>query len=257
MPRGKHHSTRHRLRGSVEERYGRGADTEDDDRGVRERNGDGGGDGGDGGGAAPDKPPFRLAMWDLGQCDKKRCSGTRLVRQGLVQELRLGQAFPGVVLSPNGTRVVSRQDAPLLAAKGLAVVDCSWNRLNDVPFGATRGPGRGAGGGGGGGRESLAPAGPRDGGLALLPPPRPHPSHTAPAAPPSPRACRTQAASRALRRGCCPSWWPPTPSTTVRPRGRGNASRDGAARRGAGTAPQQLGARQPPLCRGPTPERPP
>lgn len=32
-------------------------------------------------------------------------------------------------------RVVSRQDADLIRTKGLAVVYCSWNRLDDVPFG--------------------------------------------------------------------------------------------------------------------------
>lgn len=79
--------------------------------------------------------PFRLAMWDLGQCDKKRCTGTRLVRQGVVQELRLGVPFPGIILSPMGKACVSCQDKDLTAARGLAVVDCSWNRLEDVPFG--------------------------------------------------------------------------------------------------------------------------
>lgn len=90
----------------------------------------------------PDQPEgagkgLRLAMWDLGQCDKAKCTGTRLVRQGAMQELRLGQVFPGVVLSPKGTKCVSREDADLIQRKGLAVVDCSWNRLEDVPFGKT------------------------------------------------------------------------------------------------------------------------
>jgi hypothetical protein len=79
--------------------------------------------------------PFRLAMWDLGQCDKKRCTGTKLVRQQVVSELRLGIPFPGVILSPNGKCCVSNEDKELIGVKGLAVVDCSWNKLDEVPFG--------------------------------------------------------------------------------------------------------------------------
>jgi pre-rRNA-processing protein TSR3 len=78
-------------------------------------------------------------MQDLGQCDKKRCSGTKLVRCRYVSELRLGKSWAGVVLSPVGTRTVSREDCDLIQSKGLAVIDCSWNRLNEVPFGKLKG----------------------------------------------------------------------------------------------------------------------
>lgn len=74
-------------------------------------------------------------MWDLGHCNKKKCTGSRLVRMGMVEELRLGVTFPGIILSPIGKSCVSRADADLIAEKGIAVVDCSWNRLDDVPFG--------------------------------------------------------------------------------------------------------------------------
>jgi pre-rRNA-processing protein TSR3 len=57
------------------------------------------------------------------------------VRQKLVSELRLGVTFPGVILSPVGALCVSAEDRELIGAKGLAVVDCSWNRLDEVPFG--------------------------------------------------------------------------------------------------------------------------
>ena len=46
--------------------------------------------------------------------------------------------FPGIILSPVGKACVSCEDKELIAAKGLAVVDCSWNRLEDVPFGGSR-----------------------------------------------------------------------------------------------------------------------
>ncbi|ONK75517.1 uncharacterized protein A4U43_C03F17720 [Asparagus officinalis] len=57
-------------------------------------------------------PTIQLAMW----------------------ELRVSSGFGGIALSPVGKQCVSREDHPLIKRKGLAVVDCSWARLNDVPF---------------------------------------------------------------------------------------------------------------------------
>lgn len=107
--------------------------------GRRDQDPDGAESGGSGSEEGVFDIPFRLAMWDLGQCDKRRCTGTRLARQGVIQELKLSQPFPGVILSPMGRSCVSREDRGLLESKGLAVVDCSWNRLEDVPFGRLRG----------------------------------------------------------------------------------------------------------------------
>lgn len=79
-------------------------------------------------------PKIQLAMWDFGQCDAKRCTGRKLSRFGFLKELRVNNGFGGIVLSPVGTLCVSREDYSLIQRKGLAVVDCSWARLDDVPF---------------------------------------------------------------------------------------------------------------------------
>ena len=81
----------------------------------------------------------QFALQDLGHCDKKRCSGSKLVRARIVKEIRLGKPWGGVVLSPAGKNCVSAEDAPLIVSKGLAVIDCSWNRIDEVPFSKTRG----------------------------------------------------------------------------------------------------------------------
>lgn len=56
----------------------------------------------------------------------------------MLKELRVNTGFGGVVLSPVGRQCVSREDYDLIKRKGLAVVDCSWARLTDVPFAKLR-----------------------------------------------------------------------------------------------------------------------
>ncbi|KAK8156439.1 RLI and DUF367 domain protein [Phyllosticta citrichinensis] len=81
------------------------------------------------------RPPFKAAAWDLGHCDAKRCSGKRLMRLGLMRELHIGQKFAGVVVSPKAKHTVSPADRELCEQYGAAVVEASWNRIDEVPFG--------------------------------------------------------------------------------------------------------------------------
>lgn len=81
-----------------------------------------------------EKTVVRLGMWDFSQCDPKRCSGRRLARMKMLQEFKLNTRFSGVILSPTGQRTLSPADKDILKQGGLAVIDCSWAQLEQVPF---------------------------------------------------------------------------------------------------------------------------
>ena len=82
---------------------------------------------------------LRLSMWDFGQCDSKRCTGRKLERMGLVRALEVHQRGAGIILSPAGKATISPADAEVIAGSGLGVVDCSWARLDEVPFAKLKG----------------------------------------------------------------------------------------------------------------------
>lgn len=86
------------------------------------------------------EPAFPVSMWDLNHCDPKKCSGRKLSRHNLIKNLKLGQQFRGLVLSPVGKQCVSPNDKYIIEKFGLAVIDCSWAKIEETPFDRMKSP---------------------------------------------------------------------------------------------------------------------
>ena len=79
-----------------------------------------------------EKKVRQIVVFEYKHNDPKRDTGMKLVRQGLIRSLRPGDPFKGIVLSAYGRLVLSPKDAELIASSGLAGINCSWNRLDEI-----------------------------------------------------------------------------------------------------------------------------
>lgn len=64
----------------------------------------------------------------------------KLQRLRMLKELKIGQSWNGIILSPIGSKAVSPSDRELVESNGVCVVDCSWAMIESVPFEKLKGP---------------------------------------------------------------------------------------------------------------------
>lgn len=77
---------------------------------------------------------IKLCMFEFAQNDPKVDSGVRLTRLGLAKALKPQAAFHGIILSPLSEIFVSAADRELIESAGIAGVNCSWNRVDEIPW---------------------------------------------------------------------------------------------------------------------------
>jgi pre-rRNA-processing protein TSR3 len=78
--------------------------------------------------------PMKKIIYEFGQCDPKKCSGNKLIRQNKVQSIKKNRTFGGVVLSPDADRAISPADRETIEKHGIGLIDCSWAQLSEVDF---------------------------------------------------------------------------------------------------------------------------
>jgi len=79
---------------------------------------------------------YDLVIYHLGQDDSKKCTGRRLAKFSLAQEVHTARFVPSnaILLDPRARKALSREDRH---RRVIAAIDCSWKKAEDV-FAALR-----------------------------------------------------------------------------------------------------------------------
>ena len=60
------------------------------------------------------------------------CTGVRLQKYGLLKEMKINSKFQGILLTPTGKKMVSKEDYDIIKTKGICVIDCSWAKFSSM-----------------------------------------------------------------------------------------------------------------------------
>lgn len=79
---------------------------------------------------------MRIVVYHAEECDRKKCTTVKLGKQGKVKVVtKLNQVPTGaIILDPYSQKALSVEDKEIIMKNGLVGLDCSWKRIEKVPF---------------------------------------------------------------------------------------------------------------------------
>jgi pre-rRNA-processing protein TSR3 len=79
---------------------------------------------------------IKLHVYQTNQCDPKKCTGRKLARLGQAKIVKRLAQIPHhtIILNPLAEKAFSREDIDCAEKHGVAVLDCSWEKAEDLLF---------------------------------------------------------------------------------------------------------------------------
>jgi pre-rRNA-processing protein TSR3 len=79
---------------------------------------------------------IKLVLYHTDQCDPKKCTGKKLVRFGFAQSVKNLRRIPpkSIILNPSAKKALSREDLPYAKKHGITVLDCSWEKAEELLY---------------------------------------------------------------------------------------------------------------------------
>lgn len=79
---------------------------------------------------------MRIVVYHAEECDRKKCTSLKLGKKGKIKVVTRLNLVPSgsIILDPYSPKALSREDKETIIEKGLVGLDCSWKRLDKVPF---------------------------------------------------------------------------------------------------------------------------